>query len=352
MPQLQKSLFEITADERKQADAELRKQQRSVEYDSKEFTVEILVHKFVNNDIILPPYQRKLVWTEERQSKFVESVLLGLPIPYLFGADNTDTGQIEIVDGAQRLYTLRRFLEGELRLSGLEKLTFVSNFQFGDLTLPQQRRFKNRTLRMVVLSPHADKNTRFDIFERINTGSLLLVASELRRGAFPGPFYDFVRECAEDPAFVSLCPVNRRRRQRGEHEELVLRYFAYAEQYRRFHHDVTRFLNDYLVTVNRRFKKADKEKDFHRMINFVKNNFPYGFAKSRRATTTPRVRFEAISVGAHLALKERPNLRRSDMEWLKSEEFGTHTTTHASNSAPRLQARVEYVRDRLLGRTQ
>jgi hypothetical protein len=105
MPQFQKSLFEITADDRRQADAELRKQQRSVEYDSKEFTVEILVHKFANDDIFIPDYQRQLVWTEERQSKFVESVLLGLPIPYLFGADNTDTGQIEIVDGAQRLYT-------------------------------------------------------------------------------------------------------------------------------------------------------------------------------------------------------------------------------------------------------
>ncbi len=292
MPKLPQSLFEITGDDRTHADAELRKQQRSVEYDSKEFTVEILVHKFANDDIFIPDYQRDLVWTEERQSKFVESVLLGLPIPYLFGADNTETGQIEIVDGAQRLYTLRRFLEGELRLSGLEKLTFVSNFQFGDLTVPQQRRFKNRTLRMVVLSPHADKNTRFDIFERINTGSLLLVASELRRGAFPGPFYDLVRKCAEEPKFVSLCPVNRRRRQRGEHEELVLRYFAYAQRYRQFQHDVTRFLNDYLVSINQRFTKTVQENDFHRMINFVNNNFPYGFAKSRRATTTPRVRFE------------------------------------------------------------
>ncbi|MEE9296900.1 MAG: DUF262 domain-containing protein, partial [Phycisphaerae bacterium] len=314
MPKLPQSLFEITGDDRTHADAELRKQQRSVEYDSKEFTVEILVHKFANDDIFIPDYQRDLVWTEERQSKFVESVLLGLPIPYLFGADNTETGQIEIVDGAQRLYTLRRFLEGELRLSGLEKLTFVSNFQFGDLTVPQQRRFKNRTLRMVVLSPHADKNTRFDIFERINTGSLLLVASELRRGAFPGPFYDLVRKCAEEPKFVSLCPVNRRRRQRGEHEELVLRYFAYAQRYRQFQHDVTRFLNDYLVSINQRFTKTVQENDFHRMINFVNNNFPYGFAKSRRATTTPRVRFEAISVGAHVALTARPHLRRSDME--------------------------------------
>lgn len=345
-------LSRITKVERSDADEELRKQQRSVEYDSKEFTVEILVHKFVNDDIFIPDYQRNLVWSEDKQSKFVESVLLGLPIPYLFGADNPDTGQIEIVDGAQRLYTLRRFLEGQLCISGLEKLTFLSGFHFSDLTVPQQRRFKNRTLRMVVLSPHADKNTRFDIFERINTGSLLLVPSELRRGAFPGPFYDLVRRCAEEPAFVSLCPVGLRRRQQGEHEELVLRYFAYADRYRGFRHDVTRFLNEYLVKTNRRFKKSLQENDFHRMVNFVSNRFPCGFAKSRSAKATPRVRFEAISVGVHLALKKRRSLVCSNMEWLESREFGELTTTHASNSAPRLQARIEYVRDCLLGRTK
>lgn len=76
----------------------------------------------------------------------------------------------------------------------------------------------------------------------------------------------------------------------------------------------------------------------------------FGFAKSKNATTTPRVRFEAISVGVALALKERPDLHIDNVDWLNSEEFKELTTSDASNNEGKLAARVEYVRDKLLGR--
>ena len=90
--------------------------------------------------------------------------------------------------------------------------------------------------------------------------------------------------------------------------------------------------------------------DFENMLEFVKDNFEFGFAKSQNATTTPRVRFEAISVGVALALKECPNLKIENIEWINSEEFKDHTTSDASNNEGKLVARVEYVRDKLLGR--
>ena len=87
------------------------------------------------------------------------------------------------------------------------------------------------------------------------------------------------------------------------------------------------------------------------MLLFVKKFFPFGFAKSSGAKTTPRVRFEAISVGVTLALRTDPALIPSSVsEWIESPEFEKETTTHASNSQPRLKSRVEFVRDRLLGK--
>ena len=71
---------------------------------------------------------------------------------------------------------------------------------------------------------------------------------------------------------------------------------------------------------------------------------------SKNATTTPRVRFEAISVGVALALKEKPDLHIDNVDWLNSEEFKELTTSDASNNEGKLVARVEYVRDKLLGR--
>ena len=84
------------------------------------------------------------------------------------------------------------------------------------------------------------------------------------------------------------------------------------------------------------------------MLRFVDIFFPHGFSKSKKSTSTPRVRFEAIAVGVNLARRKKPDLEPGKMDWLDSDEFMKHTTTHASNSGPRLRGRVEFVRDALL----
>lgn len=96
------------------------------------------------------------------------------------------------------------------------------------------------------------------------------------------------------------------------------------------------------------FDEQQYETDFIGMLNFVQKHFQFGFAKSQNATTTPRVRFEAISVGVALALRAYPNLEVKNVDWLNSEEFKVLTTSDASNNEGKLVARVEYVRDRLI----
>lgn len=336
----------------------LLEEQKRVDYDTREFTTELLANKLKNNDIIIPAYQRDFIWPLDKQSRLIESIILGLPIPFLFAADIPKSGHLEIVDGVQRLRTLENFLSDELILSGLLKLGFINGFRYSSLPDSQQRRFKNRTLRMVVISAHSDQDVRFDIFERINTGSVVLTPAEFRRGAFPGPFYSLVTACASNTEFRQECPIGRATAKRREHEELVLRFFAYSERYLDFQHDVTRFLNKYLRDLNSTCEASggerilqDRQEDFNRMIAFVSEHFPFGFRKTTAARTTPRVRFEAIAVGVHLALKLDSKLSTGDPSWLNSDDFVRETTTHASNSGPRLRARVEYVRDKLLGAT-
>ncbi|MEX5716036.1 hypothetical protein IC615_20650 [Serratia ureilytica] len=87
------------------------------------------------------------------------------------------------------------------------------------------------------------------------------------------------------------------------------------------------------------------------MCNFINTHFPHGFRKTKSATTVPRIRFEALAVGTTLALRENPQLVPENIqEWLNSKEFITHTRSDASNSKPKVKARIEYVRDKLLGR--
>lgn len=331
-------------------------QQKTIDYDTKEFTVELLVEKFKKGDFFVPLYQRNFVWSHRRQSRFIESVLLGLPIPYMFMADTQD-GRLEIVDGAQRMNTLASYLKGELTLKDLEILTVINKLKFNDIPLSQQRKFKNRSLRMVVLNDRTTEDAKFSIFERINTGSDTLKHSELRKGAYSGPFYSLVDELAKEKEFVALCPVTDKLAKRGERQELILRYLAYSERYSDFQHDVGEFLNTYIKEKNAQFRnnqnlgkkeRGEKRAAFLRMLEFVRDWLPDGFAKSSKAKTTPRVRFEAISVGVNLALQKNPTLVPASMSWLTSDDFKRHTTTHGSNSSIRLKGRIEFVRDALL----
>jgi len=332
---------------------EIVEQQRTVRYDTKEYTVEFLSEKYTKGEIVIPEYQRNLVWSEEKKSKFIESVIIGLPIPFMFGTENKD-GFVEIIDGSQRLRTINEFLKGELELVNIEKIGSINGYIYDELPSAQKRKLKNKSLRMVLLN-EVDENVCIDIFERINTGAEELRPSEVRKGAFKGPFYDLVLKMAAKKEFKALTPMSQKTANRGERDELALRFFCYSDIYLQFKHDVRLFLDRYTKEMNRKFAESpdlaeEYECRFNNMISFVARNFENGFAKNRNRVT-PRVRFESLSVGTCLALQEKPEVLESqiDVDWLSSDDFKEHTTTHGSNNSNRLKNRIEYVRDQILG---
>jgi len=350
---------EITAERRDEAEAEIRDKQKPIDYDTKEYPVEILVQKYTDgldddtNELFIPDYQREMTWDDARQSKFIESVLLGLPIPYILASDIVDEmneARLEIIDGAQRIRTLARFLNNELKLENLEKLKKLNGFKFADLPLLRQRRFKRTTLRMIQLTERTDEDTRRDVFERINTGGLALTAMEVRRGMHRGPFLNFIDRLSENPKFLSLCPFSKPLIDRREPQEFVLRFFAYLNNYNNFERQVNEFLNEYIEGNNKCFNHEDMQTEFESMLSFIEKYFPDGFRKDKKHTIIPRVRFEALSVGVALALREKFDLEPSSMEWLESPEFKEYTTSDASNSRTKVIRRIEYVRDQLLGK--
>ena len=124
--------FKITVEMKEAAEVQIKELQKEINFDTKDYPIEVLVDKFRADDFYIPEYQRKFVWDVAKQVRFIESVLLGLPIPFMFFSDNED-GRCEIIDGAQRTQTLEAFLDNDLILSGLEKLTSLNGFSFSDL---------------------------------------------------------------------------------------------------------------------------------------------------------------------------------------------------------------------------
>lgn len=344
----------ITVEQQEAAEHQILEEQKIVDYQIREYPIDVIVQKFTEgrnesiNEIFIPEYQRKFVWKPKKQSKFIESLMLGLPIPYIFTADNE--GRMEVVDGSQRVRTLEAFISNKLCLEGLKKLDELNGFRHKDLPISRQRRFNRKTIRIIELTEKATREVRKDIFERINTSPTTLKAMEIRKGVYEGDFYNFIIECSENIKFRLLCPISKVRADREEYPEMILRFFAYGVNYKKFVHSVKDFLDDFMESMQKNFNAEELAIDFENMLDFVENNFPHGFRKSPNSKSTPRVRFEAIAVGVHLALKQNSKLVPPPVRnWINSDEFKEHTRSDAANNKNKVIGRFEYVRDKLLG---
>lgn len=324
------------------------------DYRTKDYPFEVVFSKFGDqNDpeatLYIPDYQREFVWNPKKQSKFIESVLLGVPLtPFLVSED--EEGRLEIIDGSQRIRTLIAFFENKLKLRNLNKLQKINTGKYKDLPKRSQTYFKNRDFKFII-ADNAIDTIKHDIFERINTTSEKLSDSEIRKGSYSGDFYKMIFDLKDEKKFKDICPVSKSKADRGEYEELILRFFAYIDKYKEVKREVAVFLNDYLEEMNDEgFDKESLLTAFNNMVNFISEYFPIGFRKEENSNSTPRVRFEAIAVGVYLALKEDDALNNPNLDWLGSEGFKLQTTSDASNNPNRLKDRVEFVRDGLLGR--
>jgi hypothetical protein len=346
----------VTQEQLDTAEAQIVEQSKRIEFYLTEYSVEMLAAKMRNGDFVIPQYQREDTWESARKSRFIESLLMGLPIPFLFFWETPESGRLEIVDGSQRLRTIEQFVLGNLVLDKLEALTQLEGLGFGDLSEARQRKIKNRSIRGIVLNEHADEQARFDLFDRINTSSKIANKAEVRRGALVGPFLNLVIALAQDAAFVELAPLPEQQKKLREREELVTRFFAYGDGLEGYEDRVGKFLFEYAKKMNEHFTDhpddvpAYKER-FVSTMAFVARIFPYGFRRSPRGYTTPHTRFEAIALGSYFALQRRPELANQTVDvspWLSSEAFRDKIGSDGANAISRLECRIAFVRDHLL----
>lgn len=347
----QKTEAEITA-----AEEQIVELSKRIEFYLTEYTVELLADKMHKEDFVVPGYQREYTWEDDRKSRFIESVMIGLPIPFLFFWEMPN-GRLEIVDGSQRLRTLAEFILGGFRLGELSGLTHVSGFTFAELPESRQRKIKNRSIRGIVLNEHADEQARFDLFDRINTGSKIANKAEVRRGALAGPFMSLISKLAVDESFARLAPVSNKEEKERAREELVTRFFGYGDGLERYKDRPSEFLFNYVKEMNEKASNQPEiieiyKAEFQRTMTFVARTFPYGFRRNPKGTATPTARFEAIAIGSRLALKERNSLEAEDppdvIPWIEGQDFSSVAGSGGANAIGRLRQRISFVKDKLL----
>lgn len=199
----------IISDERKSLlDSKITEQSNLLRTDRLDVSFGELLSMYENGEIVInPEFQRYFRWTDEQKTRFIESLLLGIPIPPIFVATNND-GIWELVDGLQRLSTFFSFVgilksqedkkyENKWTLLDGDRIDCMGGFTYDDL--PQKYRFalKRSVCRVEILNWNSSYDMRYELFNRLNTGGTPLTNQEIRNCIFRDispKFNDFLKD--------------------------------------------------------------------------------------------------------------------------------------------------------------
>jgi hypothetical protein len=331
---------------------QLKQEREKVDVSSHDFSSREIVRMLEDGELnIAPEYQRKYRWTDETASSFIESVFLGLPVPPIFVATNVGF-QWEVVDGLQRISSLVYFMgddqeqllsigkSGPLKLTGLKKLSQLNGITWADLPLDLRRYFGRQPIQVIALTDKSVQEVRFDLFERLNAGSLRLSPQEIRSCIYRGRINQFIERLSINPDLNSLLKLQEQNQSDATIAEQVLKFFAYKNDPKSFKGPVTTFLNDYMVKASTNFDEAKEEDLFVKSVEHLSavcNGLPF---KRLQTNITPLVQFEAclVAIGMILERGDVPKLPSSG--WIEDAEL-VESSTKGSNTTVKLRSRID-----------
>ncbi len=222
--------------------------QRPVSSQPHDWTISVLRDKWERNLLNLQPaYQREYVWKlkPELPSRLIESLLLEIPIPPLYFG-KIPGGRLEVIDGQQRLTTMINFVSNRFQLVRLRAMESLNSKHFRELSEEHQTKILDAPIHSVVIDDGSNTELRYEIFERLNRGSMALNEQEVRNCVFRGPFNDMLAQLERDSYW---------RRVRGTSDpaprfverEIILRFFAFVNRLQFYAGNLKRFLNEYMA---------------------------------------------------------------------------------------------------------
>ncbi len=238
-----------------------------ISIDKKIITMDTCLRRLEQSTINLAPdFQRNFIWNLDKKSRLIESLILKIPIPMFYVASD-EKGNLTIVDGLQRLSTIRDFILGEefLRTRNLEKkgdgfrlagLEFLSkkydNFNFKEIPIDIQNRLLETEFTFTIINPGTQEEVKRNIFKRINTGGEPLTPQEIRHALYNGKSTKLLKQLSENPNFIKATSgsVND---SRMSARELILRFITFAvrgyENYPK-NSSMDTFLSDTMIIIN------------------------------------------------------------------------------------------------------
>lgn len=274
-----------------------------------DYPVDGLVKRISTHDIIIPRFQRGYVWTLREASRFVESLLLGLPVPSIFLSKEPETQKLLVIDGQQRLLSLRYFYEGlwpstrkEFALKGVPSKFEGATYK--TLASDDRRRLDDSIVHAIVVKqdePSDDSSSIYHIFERLNTSGVSLTAQEIRTAIHHGEFSDLLKELNNLEEWRAVYgQVNKLMRD----QELILRFLALYYESEQYSRPMKGFLNTFMGR-NRRLSgisKEDMRSVFTQTITAIHKSI--GKRAFKLARVLNAAVFDAVMVGVARRLRQ------------------------------------------------
>lgn len=319
-----------------------------------DFTLQVLYDKWKHEEITIPPFQRRFVWTLSQSSKLIESFLLGLPVPSIFLYKDRENEKLLVIDGQQRLKTIFGYFSGTFPDSNNNfRLKDVNqkwkSKSFSDLEGPEQLRLKDSVLRAIIveqLDPK-DNTSIFHIFQRLNTGSTILKPQEIRNCLYFGKFSDLLNGLNKNAKWRKIIdssiPDKRMR-----DIELILRFLALTKEYKEYKGPMKDFLSQFMYKYKNDEGKIKEFKElFENTVSTIEENLsPHPF---RIKTGLQAAVFDSIMVAFALNLDKIPkDIKERHQKLLRDEEYVK--LVYQFTTAPEfVRRRIDMATKRLFG---
>lgn len=322
----------------------------AVEYYGADFPVDVLVKRMEEEDFIIPGFQREYVWTQEQGSQFIESLLIGLPTPTIFLAEDRLPNKYLVIDGQQRLKTLQYFYKGYLPNGKAFKLEGVAEqfkgMTYSELHITDRRSLDNSLIHCIIITEYEDPRGMFYVFERLNTTGTPLTSQEIRNAIYHGAFSELLQDLSKDQTWLNLYSKPHKN---FVSSELILRFLALYFSLENHRENMADFLNQFMLK-NKNLELISKEeiqKTFLGTIHFLENCIGAKVFYSRQSFRVGFYEVLMILVARKLKLEDNLDCEKFKKFYqvLVDDEKFRSLSMEGTASKAKLNKKLDYVEE-------
>lgn len=293
-----------------------------------DYTVDTIVKRIKEKVIFIPPFQRKFVWNINEASKFIESLILGLPVPGVFLSKEKETNKSLIVDGQQRLLSLYAFYKEKFKgevfsLQGVQK--DLEGKTYSTLRPEDKLRLDDSIIHATIIrqdEPDDNNSSIYQIFERLNSGGRALTVQEIRACIYYGDLNELLNSLTKTVQWRII--FGRKENERLKEQELVLRFFALYFSYKDYQKPLKNHLNTFMFS-NRNLEVHSKDQLsslFNLTFDFLSSTLGGHAFKLKRGINAAVFDSVSIAVATRLqngAITDTPGFKEAYEELIKDD---------------------------------